>query len=46
MGLTLYSLGAVLFWPVAKASLTSKNHGAIFGGFVACTATIACGEWL
>jgi FHS family L-fucose permease-like MFS transporter len=42
-GLTLYSLGAILFWPVAKASTTSTNRGAIFGGFVACTAVIACG---
>jgi FHS family L-fucose permease-like MFS transporter len=43
MGLSLYALGAVLFWPVAKASLTSKNKGAIFGGFVVCTSVIACG---
>ncbi|KAJ9116108.1 hypothetical protein QFC20_000785 [Naganishia adeliensis] len=43
MGLTLYSLGAVLFWPVAKASLTSTNKGGIFGGFVVCTAVVACG---
>lgn len=43
MGLALYALGAVLFWPVAKASLTSTNKQAIFGGFVACTAVIACG---
>jgi FHS family L-fucose permease-like MFS transporter len=42
-GLTLYSLGAILFWPVAKASTTSTNRQAIFGGFVACTAVIACG---
>jgi FHS family L-fucose permease-like MFS transporter len=42
-GLCLYSLGAILFWPVAKASTTSTNRQAIFGGFVACTAVIACG---
>lgn len=42
-GLCLYSLGAILFWPVAKSSLHSKNHQAIFGGFVVCTAVIACG---
>lgn len=45
MGLTLYSLGAVLFWPVAKASLTSTNKGGIFGGFVVCTAVVACGQY-
>jgi FHS family L-fucose permease-like MFS transporter len=43
MGLSLYSLGAILFWPVAKASLTSTNKQAIFGGFVVCTGVIACG---
>ncbi len=43
MGLCLYSLGAILFWPVAKASTTSNNKQAIFGGFVVCTAVIACG---
>ncbi|KAK4685622.1 MFS transporter, FHS family, L-fucose permease, partial [Tremellales sp. Uapishka_1] len=42
MGLSLYSLGAILFWPVAKFSSTG-NHHAIFGGFVVCTAVIACG---
>lgn len=46
MGLSLYSLGAVLFWPVAKASLTSTNKGGIFGGFVVCTAVVACGGLL
>jgi FHS family L-fucose permease-like MFS transporter len=34
MGLALYALGAILFWPVAKASLTSNNKQAIFGGLV------------
>lgn len=42
MGLCLYSLGAVFFWPVAKFAATS-NPQAIFGGFVVCTAVIACG---
>ena len=42
MGLCLYSLGAILFWPVAKFTGKSSNH-AIFGGFVVCTAVIACG---
>jgi FHS family L-fucose permease-like MFS transporter len=42
MGLSLYSLGAILFWPVAKFSGKSNNQ-AIFGGFVVCTAVIACG---
>ncbi|WVQ62025.1 uncharacterized protein L199_000158 [Kwoniella botswanensis] len=43
MGLSLYSLGAILFWPVAKFSVNTKNPQAIFGGFVICTAVIACG---
>jgi FHS family L-fucose permease-like MFS transporter len=44
MGLSLYSLGAVLFWPVAKASLKENaNKKAIFGGFVACTSVVAMG---
>lgn len=42
MGLSFYSTGAILFWPCAKFSATG-NHGAIFGGFVVCTAVIACG---
>jgi FHS family L-fucose permease-like MFS transporter len=42
MGLSLYALGAILFWPVAKFS-SSSPHQAIFGGFVVCTAVIACG---
>lgn len=33
MGLGLYSLGAILFWPVAHYSSTS-SHSAIFGGWV------------
>ncbi|BEJ10906.1 hypothetical protein CspHIS471_0103280 [Cutaneotrichosporon sp. HIS471] len=43
MGLCLYSLGAILFWPVAKSAGTSTNKQGIFGGFVVCTAVIACG---
>ncbi|KAJ7109564.1 major facilitator superfamily domain-containing protein [Mycena crocata] len=42
MGLTLYSLGAILFWPCAHFAATSDKH-AIFGGFVVCTAVTACG---
>ncbi|KAK2042457.1 major facilitator superfamily transporter [Colletotrichum somersetense] len=43
MGLSLYSLGAILFWPVAHASLFTDNKRAIFGGFCVCTLVIACG---
>ena len=43
MGLCLYSLGAILFWPVAKFSVGASNPHAIFGGFVICTAVTACG---
>ncbi|ORY34301.1 major facilitator superfamily domain-containing protein [Naematelia encephala] len=43
MGLGLYSLGAILFWPVAKFSVNTTNPHGIFGGFVVCTAVIACG---
>lgn len=42
MGLSLYSLGAILFWPCAKFS-GKGNNAAVFGGFVICTAVIACG---
>jgi FHS family L-fucose permease-like MFS transporter len=42
MGLSFYSLGAILFWPVAKFSGKGNNQ-AVFGGFVICTAVIACG---
>ncbi|KAF8995436.1 MFS general substrate transporter [Cyathus striatus] len=35
MGLTLYSLGAVFFWPSAKFQK--------YGGFVGCTFVIGCG---
>ncbi|WVF70322.1 hypothetical protein IAT40_005112 [Kwoniella sp. CBS 6097] len=43
LGLFLYSLGAILFWPVAKFSVNTTNPHGIFGGFVICTAVIACG---
>ncbi|PSK54329.1 MFS transporter-like protein 7 [Elsinoe australis] len=42
MGLFLYSLGAVLFWPTAKFSSPAKAS-ASFGGFCVCTLVIACG---
>jgi FHS family L-fucose permease-like MFS transporter len=42
MGLSLYSLGAVMFWPTAHFS-TFENRTASFGGFCACTLVIACG---
>ncbi|KAG8984247.1 hypothetical protein FRB94_000338 [Tulasnella sp. JGI-2019a] len=43
MGLGLYSLGAILFWPVAHFSIGTKNPQSIFAGFVVCTAVTACG---
>jgi FHS family L-fucose permease-like MFS transporter len=42
MGLSLYSLGAILFWPTAHFS-TYEHRIASFGGFCACTLVIACG---
>jgi FHS family L-fucose permease-like MFS transporter len=42
MGLSLYSLGAIMFWPTAHFS-TFENRTASFGGFCACTLVIACG---
>ncbi|KAK4901665.1 hypothetical protein LTR27_001437 [Elasticomyces elasticus] len=42
MGLGLYSLGAVMFWPTAHFS-TPQNTKAAFGGFLVCTLVIACG---
>ncbi|MCJ1447992.1 MAG: hypothetical protein MMC23_008505 [Stictis urceolatum] len=42
MGLSLYSLGAVMFWPTAHFSSASRAS-ASFGGFCACTFVIACG---
>ncbi|CEL52303.1 L-fucose permease OS=Haemophilus influenzae (strain ATCC 51907 / DSM 11121 / KW20 / Rd) GN=fucP PE=3 SV=1 [Rhizoctonia solani AG-1 IB] len=42
MGLALYSLGAIFFWPCAKFAGES-NKKAVFGGFVVCTAVIGWG---
>ena len=42
MGLCLYSLGAIMFWPTAHFS-TYENRKAVFGGFLVCTLVIACG---
>ncbi|KAM0723480.1 hypothetical protein Q7P37_000467 [Cladosporium fusiforme] len=42
MGLCLYSLGAIFFWPTAHFS-NPNNPTAAFGGFLACTLVIACG---
>ncbi|CRK16632.1 hypothetical protein BN1708_002889 [Verticillium longisporum] len=42
MGLSLYSLGAILFWPVV-ATAKPENGRAAFGGFCACILVIACG---
>jgi len=42
MGLTLYSLGAIFFWPTAHFT-TPDNKLAAYGGFLCCTLVIACG---
>ena len=42
MGLSLYSLGAIFFWPVAHFSSANNKLGS-FGGFLVCTLVIACG---
>lgn len=42
MGLCLYSLGAVFFWPAAHFA-SAENAASSFGGFLACTLVIACG---
>ncbi|KAI7583924.1 L-fucose:H+ symporter permease-like protein, partial [Hortaea werneckii] len=42
MGLALYSIGAIMFWPTAHFS-NPDNTKAAFGGFLACTLVIACG---
>ncbi|KAG9670468.1 MFS general substrate transporter, partial [Aureobasidium melanogenum] len=42
MGLSLYSLGAISFWPTAHFS-SAKHASASFGGFCVCTLVIACG---
>lgn len=42
MGLCLYSLGAIMFWPTAHFT-SPENKKAGFGGFLVCTMVIACG---
>ncbi|EMC99575.1 hypothetical protein BAUCODRAFT_101488 [Baudoinia panamericana UAMH 10762] len=42
MGLGLYSLGAIMFWPTAHFT-TAAHAKASFGGFLVCTLVIACG---
>lgn len=42
MGLCLYSLGAIMFWPTAHFA-DPNNNKAAFGGFLVCTLVIACG---
>jgi FHS family L-fucose permease-like MFS transporter len=42
LGLSLFALGAIAFWPTAHFS-TPANGQKAFGGFVACTFVIACG---
>jgi len=42
MGLALYSVGAVAFWPTAHFS-SVEHANASFGGFCVCTLVIACG---
>ncbi|KAF8710263.1 Major Facilitator Superfamily, partial [Rhizoctonia solani] len=43
LGLALYSIGAIFFWPCAKFAGTSSNKKAVFGGFVVCSAVIGWG---
>ncbi|CAF3694380.1 unnamed protein product [Rotaria sordida] len=42
MGLTLFALGAISFWPTAHFS-TLVNGKKAFIGFIVCTLVIACG---
>ncbi|CAF2534973.1 unnamed protein product [Rotaria sp. Silwood2] len=42
MGLALYAIGAIFFWPTAHYS-NPNNAKQAFGGFIACTFVIACG---
>ncbi|CAF3898685.1 unnamed protein product [Adineta steineri] len=42
VGLVLYALGAICFWPTAHFS-TPDNTKQAYGGFIACTFVIACG---
>lgn len=42
LGLALFAIGAIFFWPTAHFSKPSNAKKA-FGGFIACTFVIACG---
>jgi FHS family L-fucose permease-like MFS transporter len=42
LGLVLYALGAIFFWPTARFS-NPDNAKQAFGGFIVCTFVIACG---
>jgi FHS family L-fucose permease-like MFS transporter len=42
LGLALYALGAIFFWPTAHFS-NPNNAKQAFGGFIVCTFVIACG---
>ncbi|CAF0887151.1 unnamed protein product [Rotaria sordida] len=42
LGLGLFALGAIFFWPTAHFS-NPNNAKQAFGGFMACTFVIACG---
>ncbi|CAF1993446.1 unnamed protein product [Rotaria magnacalcarata] len=42
LGLALFAIGAIFFWPIAHYS-NPKNAKKAFGGFIVCTFVIACG---
>jgi FHS family L-fucose permease-like MFS transporter len=42
LGLALYAVGAIFFWPTAHFS-NPNNAKQAFGGFIVCTFVIACG---
>ena len=42
LGLTLFGLGAIFFWPTAHFSNPTKGKQA-FGGFIVCSFVISCG---
>lgn len=42
VGLALYAIGAICFWPTAQYS-NPNNAKRAFGGFIVCTFVIACG---
>jgi FHS family L-fucose permease-like MFS transporter len=42
LGLALFALGAIGFWPTAHYSNPNNAKGA-FGGFIVCTFVISCG---